>query len=150
MIFFDPFLPQFAAFLFIFSIVLGLLTTAKIFGDHKGVNAGIAVVFGIFSAMYEPFVTGVQTYLPIAAALLVIVFFVVLIKKLFGGKEGKTTYDAVPIAVVLISLLLVLISQWSLLQGFLPAGIDAWNFAYGLGIVMVLIIFVAVYKHKSA
>ncbi len=144
------FLPYVGAFLFVFAIILGLLTTAKMF--NKNVNAALAAVFGLFSAMYQPFVSGIQTYLPIAAGILIIVFFFVLLKKLFGEKkEGQTsTYDALPLMVVLISLVVVLISQWNIVRGFLPAGVDATNVGWGLGIILVLLIFWFAYKHKSA
>ena len=141
-------LPQVGAFLFVFAIVLGLLTTAKIF-ENKRVNAAIAIVFGLFSAIYEPFVSGIQAYLPLAAAILVVIFFFVLVKRLFGEKKEGQKYDAVPLSVALMALLLVLISQWNLLKNFLPAGIDATNFGWGLGIVLVLMILWIVYKHNQ-
>ncbi len=142
-------LPVIGAFLFVFAIVLGLLSTAKLF-DKKNVNVAIAAVFGLFSAIYEPFVSGIQTFLPITAIALIIIFFFVLIRKLFGKKEGqKDEFDSVPIAVVLISLLIVLVSQWDRVRGFLPAGVDAANVAWGLGIIAVLIIFWVVYSHKE-
>ncbi len=143
------FLPYIAAFLFVFAIVLGLLTSAKMF--NKNINAALAAVFGIFSAMYEPFVTGVQTYLPIAAGVLIIVFFFVLVKKLFGEKKdaaGKSEHDSLPMMVVLISLLIVLISQWDRVKNLLPAGWDVTNIGWGLAIAVILIVFWAVYKHK--
>jgi len=147
----DPFIPYVAAFFFVFAIVLGLLESANLFNKNKRVNAVIAAVFGIFSAMYEPFVAGMQTYLPIAAGILIIIFFVVLLKKLFGGKKdgsGKSSHDSLPMVVVLISLLLVLISQWDLVKNFLPASWDATAVGWILAIIVILIVFWAVYKHK--
>ena len=142
-------LPVVGAFLFVFAIVLGLLTTAKLF-DKRNVNVAIAAVFGLFSAIYEPFVSGIQTYLPIAAGVLIIIFFFALVRKLFGGdKESDKRIDALPISIVLISLLIVLASQWDLVRGFLPAGLDAASVAWGIGIAAILIIFWAVYRHKE-
>jgi purine-cytosine permease-like protein len=143
------FLPQVGAFLFVFAIVLGILESTNMF--RKGVNTALAVVFGLFSAIYEPFVSGIQTYLPLVVIPLIILFFYILIKKTqkqFEKKDGKNEHDSLPIMVVLVSLLIVLISQWNIFKGFLPAGIDATNFAWGLGIVVVLIIFWAAYKHN--
>lgn len=140
------FLPQVGAFLFVFAVVLGLLTTAKLF--NKNVNAALAAVFGLFSAIYEPFVSGIQTYLPIAAGILIVLFFFVFVKKLFEKKEGEKGVEPVPLAVVLISLLVVLISQWDKVKGFLPAGIDATNAGWILGIVAILIVIWAAYKYE--
>jgi len=146
----DPYMPFFAAFLLIFAIVLGLLTTAKLFTENKKVNAAIAIAFGLFAAMYDPFVEGVQTYLPYAAALLVVVFFFVLLKKIFGKSDDQKggKYDAVPITVVLISLIGILISQWYRIQAFLPAELDPTSAAWVIGIAAILAIFWFAYKHN--
>jgi purine-cytosine permease-like protein len=143
----DPiFLPQVGAFIFVFAIVLGLLTTAKLF--NKNVNAALAAVFGLFSAIYEPFVSGIQAYLPIAAAILIVIFFFVLINRLFETKEGKKR-DVFPLSIVVAFLLIILGSQWSRLQGFLPANIDPSTVLWIVGILLVIIIFWAAYAHQK-
>ena len=154
MVIFDPLLPYVGAFLFVFAIILGLLSTAKIFGDKKNVNIAIAGVFGLFSAMYEPFVTGIQTYLPISGIILIIIFFFVLVKKLFEGKkdaQGKSTSDVLHVGVVVASLLILLGTQWDRVRGFLPASFDPSTVLWIIGLFLVFIIFWIAYaqQHKS-
>lgn len=141
-------LPYIGAFFLVFAIVLGLLTTAKLF--NRNVNATIALVFGLFAALYPPFVEGVQAWLPVAAIVLIVVFFLVLLKRLFGGdKDKKGGGDMLPFVVVLASLLAILGTQWARLGPFLPAGFDPAAILWVVGIAILLLIFVAAYHHTK-
>lgn len=146
---FDPVLPNVGAFLLVFAIVLGLLTNAKLF-TNKNVSVAIAAAFGLFSAIYDPFVAGVQAYLPLAATLLVGVFFIVLLKKLFFGDEKNKKRDVFPLSIAIASLLIIIGTQWNRLQGFVPAAIDASTALWIVGIALVILIFGMAYSHNKS
>ncbi len=145
--FIDPtMLPFVAAFLFVFAVVFGALSYAKVLGEQRKVNAIIAIAFAIFAVLFEPFVFGLQAVLPFAAVGIVIIFFGLFLKKVFAGKEGER-FDAWPIATSLIFALLLLGILWDQI-GFSVPGIDATNMLWLIGIIIVLLIFYVAYKHK--
>lgn len=141
--------PFAATFLLVFALVFGLLSVSKLL--DKRVNALLALAIALFSIFYTPLVVGLQEFMPIAAIFLIIVFFIVFLKKVFGGEKGHAA-DLLPIVVVLALLLLVLttigagqfVISWLSSFGFAPT--DALFF---VGLIIVLIIFVAVYYHKG-
>lgn len=144
--FLDPTLtPYFAAFLFVFAIVFGLLSVSKLM--DKRVNAIIAVAFGLFAVLYEPFVTGLQVFLPIATIFLIIVFFIVFLKKVFGEKKEKS--DTLPIAVTLAVLLGAMSVLGDELALLLPIGIEPIMFVWLSGLVIIILIFAAVWSRKE-
>ena len=137
-----------ASFMFVFAIIFGVLNYAKILGFSKHVNAIVAIVFGAFSVVYEPFVLGMAQYMPYAAALFVVIFFILVIKKAFtGGKDEK--FDALPIVVSLVIMLIIVGMFWQQLSYFIPINVDPMNVLWAIGIIVVLGIFWAVYKHKE-
>ena len=143
--FIDPtMLPFVGAFLFVFAIVFGALSYAKVLGDQRKVNALIALAFAIFAVLYEPFVMGLQGVLPIGIILIVIIFFILLIKKVFSGGD---TFDAWPIAASLIFALLLLGIFWDNI-GFSVPGLDSNNVLWLIGVIIVILIFYVAYKHK--
>ena len=140
------YLPFLAAFLFVFAVTFGLLTIAKIM-PKKQINAVIAIAIAAMTAMYEPFVTSLQAYMPIFAIILVILFMIIFVKKvLVGDKKDK---DALPIIVSLGLLLIVLGVTWNSIAAFLPMDVDPRNALWGIGIIIILYIFYAVYKHPT-
>ena len=144
--FIDPtMLPFVAAFLFVFAVVFGALSYAKVLGEQRKVNAIIAIAFAIFAVLFEPFVFGLQAVLPFAAVGIVIIFFGLFLKKVFAGKEGER-FDAWPIATSLIFALLLLGILWDQI-GFSVPGIDATNMLWLIGIIIVLLIFYVAYRH---
>jgi|SRR3989338_180437 len=149
--FIDPStVPYFASFLFVFAVVYGALFSSKVF-SQKGVNAVIAIAFGLISAAYPPFVNTVYTYLPIAAGILAVLFFVQVVRKTFGGgpKQG-TKYDALPPVIGLgISLLLAGVLWKEIYYYLAPLGIGSNNLLWAVGIVVVVLIFWLVYKHSE-
>lgn len=150
--FLDPTLtPFFTTFIFIFAVVYGALGAAGVFKE-KGVNVAIAIAFALFAASYQPLVAGLQQFLPVAAAIIVLLFFVLLIKKVFGGdkKEGKANlYDSLPLVVALGIGLILLGVVWRDVAGLLPAGISPTNALWLIAVVVVLIIFLAIYRHTE-
>lgn len=150
----DPtIMPVVAAFLFAFAVVYAILTSAKIFEKKNSVNAVIALVFGFFSIMYEPFVLGLQQYLPLATVFLIIVFFIVLLKKVFGKDEkDKTPIDLLPLVVALAIFLLLIstVGSGSLIVSWLqPLGLDPANAIFLFGVIVIILIFIAVYYHRG-
>jgi preprotein translocase subunit SecG len=161
--FLDPTLtPYAAAFLLVFAIVFGLLSVAKhekrdkqgnvvestpLF-DRK-VNAIIALAFGLFSVLYEPFVTGLQTFLPLATIFLLIVFFIIFLKRVFGGgKEGEKS-DTLPIAVTLAVLLIVMTALGDQIVAMLPINIESTTLLWLSGLLIIILLFYAVYSRPE-
>lgn len=142
--FIDPtMLPFVAAFLLVFAIVFGVLSYVNILGGDRKVNAIIALAFAIFAVLFEPFVFGLQTVLPFAVIGIVIIFFILFLKKVFGGGDK---IDAWPIATSLIFALLLLGIFWDRIGLTLP-GIDSTNMLWLVGILIVLLIFYVAYQH---
>ncbi len=140
--FIDPtLLPFVAAFLFVFAVVFGALSYAKVLGDQRKVNVLIALAFAIFAVLFEPFVFGLQAVLPFAVIGIIIVFFLLFLKKAFGGN----TKDAVPIVVSLAIALLLLGIFWDQF-GFSLPGISSTNVLWLIIIIIVVLIFYIAYK----
>jgi len=145
----DPaLLPFLGAFLFVFAIVFGLLSYAKMFGFPRNVNAAIALVFGIFAASFEPFRTGLFNILPILVIPLVILFFFVFIKKIFMPEDKKEPFDAVPLLAIAIPtfFLLGIFSDQVFSLLFLTEA-EQRNILWLVGVFVVVIIFASVYYH---
>jgi len=142
--FLDPALmPVMAAFVFVFAIVLGLLTSASIF--QRRVNTVIALVFAVFSASYSPLVLILQQYIPIAAILFIIIFIIVLVKK----SVSKENTDPVLSSISLLILLFVIGVFWDEIQYILPLGLDPANVLGIIVVIVIIIIFLVAYKHKD-
>src|SRR3989344_2337482 len=121
--------PYVGTFLLVFAVVYGLLSFAgsgksKFLGFDKRVNAIIAVVFAFFAVMYQPLVLGLQEFMPFAIVGLIVIFFAMFIKKLFGGSGSHDTFPQV----VSLGILLILLGVFrnDLVQ-FLPSGFDVNN-----------------------
>ena len=141
--------PYIAAFLFVFAVVYGSLFSSGVF-KQKNVNAVIALAFALLAAAYPPFVSSLYTYLPIAAGILAVLFFVQVIRKTFGSKKEDAKYDALPPVIGLgISLLLTGVLWNQIYYYFAPLGISSNNLLWTIGIIVVVLIFWLVYKHKE-
>ncbi len=149
---FDPVIaPIVLAFIFVFAVVYGLLASSKVLEFKRPVNAAIAIVFAGFSASYEPFVVMIQDIMPVASIFLIIIFFIIFVKKnLFGekkDKEGKQEKsDMLPLGVSMALLLIVLGSMGDVLVPYLPAGIEPANVLWLAGILIILILLWIGYK----
>ena len=144
--FIDPtLLPTIGAFIFVFAMVFGLLSYVKKF--NSAVNLVIAGAFGFFAVLYEPLVSGLMTFVPIAAIIFAALFFFLILKEVFKGKEGSKT-ETFPLLVALALLLLVLGILWPTI-GFEVAGISSTNILWIIGVVIVIVIFYAAYKHEG-
>jgi hypothetical protein len=149
MIFDTTWMPQVAVFLFVFAMMFGLLSYAKIAGFSNRVSAMLALVIAFFSVLYEPFVTGMQALLPFASILLVVVFFVIFMKKLLVGDEKSEKKDMIPFALAFGIAMLLVGLFWPNVAGYVPAGFDPNNILWIIGIVFVLVFFGAIYYHSK-
>ena len=94
--------------------------------------------------MYSPLVIFLQDIIPIAALLLVFLFFIVLVKRLVI--EGETKKDAIPIAAILSAFLIIVGVTWNSI-GFTIPGISSENMLWIIGIVIIVMILLVVYSH---
>src|SRR3972149_1922854 len=85
-------------FLLIFAVVFGILTKIKVFGDHRGLNAVIALVVGLLSLQYN----------------LVPIFF-------------SEIFPRVGIAISIILVLLVLVRLFLHTGGMLTGPLSYWD-----------------------
>ena len=111
-------------------------------GEQRKVNAIIALAFAIFAVLFEPFVFGQQEVLPFAVIGIYIIFFLLFLKKAFGGDKK---FDAVPITVSLAIALLLLGILWDKI-GFSLPGLDTGNVLWLIIIIIVVLIFYVAYK----
>lgn len=139
-------LPYASAFLFVFALVFGLLSYSKIGEFDKKVNALIALAVAGFSILYEPLVLALTQYMPVAAAILVVLFFVALAKKVLGGGSQEMTF---PLVVSLAIMLLLLSIFADRLVPFVPGGFDAGNAMWLVGILIAILFFWMIYKYKG-
>jgi divalent metal cation (Fe/Co/Zn/Cd) transporter len=140
-------IPFVSTFLFVFAVVYGLLSVAKIIKGPR-VNAVIAFAIAGLSATQQVLVDAMQTIMLPFAAVLVVLFIIVLIKKIiFGDDKGKKK-DIFPIVVTLALLLIVVGVFWNSIAAYLPAGMDSTTVLWIVGIVIVIAIFVGVYKYE--
>src|SRR3989338_434239 len=141
--------PYVSTFLFVFALIFGLLSYSKIGDFNKRINALLALAIAGFSVLYESLVLTLGQYIPIAASVLIIVFFLALIKKIFDGKEGSKK-DYFPLIVVIAILFLLLIAFADVFLAFLPGNFDSSVVLWGIGLVFVLLFFWLVYKSGDA
>ncbi len=140
-------LPFVSTFLFVFALVFGLLSYSKIGEFNKKVNALIALAIAGFSVLYEPLVLTLSQYMPIAAAVLIVLFFIALVKKIFEGKEKAK--DTFPMLVSVAILLLLFGTFADRFVAFIPGGFDPSLVLWVIGIIFVLLFFWLIYKYKG-
>jgi hypothetical protein len=146
--FIDPsVVPYLSTFLLVFAAVFGLLAYSNVGSFGKKVNAMISLAIALFSIFYEPLVTGLNTVMPYAALGLLVLFFIIFIKKIFEGKEGKD-HDTLPIVAAIAMLLIVLTVAGDQLLALAPEGTNPDTFMWIAGIVFVALFFIAIYKHS--
>lgn len=142
-----PYLPEAATFLFVFALVFGLLSKAGTFKDKK-INGILAVVIGLFSLTSAELVSIMGRFMPLAAGILVLLAVVMFIKDAFGSKD-KDGGDMLPKIVVLATGLVLLGLFWDSIATYIPfeyRNASLW----GIGILLIMLILWAAYKHKSS
>jgi hypothetical protein len=146
---FMEFLPQITSFLFVFAIVYALLIFTGIFSATRRAAALLSIVIAFFAVMYSPLVSFLQDLLPLASIVLVVLFFIVFVKKLFI-KEGatSTTRDSLPVVVLLAISLILIGIFWNEIAVYLPFGLSSETMLWLVGILIIILIFLAVYSHN--
>ena len=137
-----------ATFAFVFALVFALMVYAKIFEESRKAVAAIAIVIGLVTAVYEPAVIVLTSIIPIAALVLVFLFFIIFIKKLlFSEKKQGEKRDAWPAMVGMGVMLILLRVFWDQLAGYIGfATIPGDTVLWSVGILIVIIIFVLAYS----
>jgi len=139
------YIPQATSFLFVFAVVYALLHESGVI-KLKNANVIIAAVFGIFAAMYKPFTEIMQVFMPLAAVVFIMVFFLLVIRRVFKGESR----DALPSAAGLVIMLILVGVFWNQLASYVPFYIGTENLLYIIGIIIIAFIFYAVYSHGGS
>ncbi|MCX6817271.1 MAG: hypothetical protein NTU57_00250 [Candidatus Aenigmarchaeota archaeon] len=133
-------------FFLVLAIVYGALEVSKVF-SNKGVKAIIAVVFAFFAIMNSQVVTFINSILPYAAMIFVVIFIAwILLKPLRGeNKDGKKK-DPVLIIVILV-LVMVLLARMQATD-YLPENsiLSNTNLIWVVGILVIGVILWKIYK----
>jgi uncharacterized membrane protein len=146
----DPTIAPFVAtFLLVFAVVFGLLSYSKMMNFDRRVNALVALAFGLFSIFYPPLVESLYQFMPVVTIALIVLFFLVFIKKIFEEKEEGKQKDTLPTVIALGVMLLVLSIIGGRIEPYLPAGIDLNNLFWIVGILVVIMIFWGIYKYRG-
>ncbi len=140
-------LPLVSTFLFVFAVVFGVLSYAKVFDDRR-VNGALALAIALFSMAYEPLVLALTQYMPIAVGVLIVLFFLALLKKMFTKGEGGG--DKLPILVTIILLAMLLGAFSQELTRFVPLGFDPTAVLWIGGLILVFLFFWFIYSHKAS
>jgi len=139
------------SFLFVFAIVFALLVYVKIFKESRPAMAIIAAVIAFSAAVYEGSAIIIQQIMPYASIVLVVLFFIVFVKKIFERDETKGgKRDLMPTVIVLAIALILLAVFWPQIANMAGlGGLESDNVLWGIGILVVVLIFWSVYKMSS-
>jgi len=133
-------------FLFILAVVYGALDYANVFKKNsvKGLVSLAIAFFALTSEFVIDFIYGI---LPYAVILFVVVFFLAFIARLVSGKKRQIDWS---LAMIIIILVLIFLASYGedLVIAFLPS-VDVTEFMYAIGLILILLIFYAVYKNWS-
>jgi hypothetical protein len=147
------FMPVFS-FLFVFVIVYAILAKTKILGDNKFVNLVIGFIMAIIFMSFSSTELYVETIIPWAAVLLVMIFLVLLIAGLSTKDLDKimtTKFAWVVIAILIIIFIIAAIKVFNpvfhpdyiVVSGDKPLIISQiWNFlgSKNMGIIFLIVI----------
>ncbi len=131
-------------FLFAFAIVLGALEISKLF--RHGINVVLALSMGLFAVSYTPFLLLLNSYLPTAIWIFIVLFFISFVLRIFGFKPGGI--DLNPMETLIWSgaaFFLLLSVGWMVLQTTritqIPVFGDPNNLIFHLGLLFIIILF---------
>ncbi|MCD6215557.1 MAG: hypothetical protein J7J92_00590 [Candidatus Aenigmarchaeota archaeon] len=122
-----------ASFLFVFAVVYAVLIYSAIL-KQKNINVLLSLVIAFFAVSYQPFVSMITEFMPFASIILVILFFVLFLKKIFDKEKTKGNNE---IIAILFILLLVVGSTWGQIKSYLPFASD--NILWIIGILAFLL-----------
>ncbi len=134
-------------FIFVFALIYGLLDlVARKKGGFfpKRSNILIALAFALISIAYTPVISFIWSLLPIASVILIVLFFVAFVIKIFESDQQKKT-DYKPMMVVMVLLLIVIGSSWDKISAMIPFGMSS-DMLWLIGLVVVGLLFYGAYK----
>jgi len=129
-------------FLMIFALVYGILAKTKVLGDNKGVNATVALAFGLLALQFD-YVSGFYASIFPYAGMGLAVFLVAMI--LFGmTKEGDWGGKAWLIigGIIFLVVLLTSVSDMWWLGGAGMGLVEAMPALLAIGVVIGIMIWV--------
>lgn len=101
---YEYFLP----FLLIFAIIFAILEKTRLLGDKTNINIVVSVVIGLLLVVQQNIVEIINSFLPRASLLIIIILVSVLVISLIGGeKEGKYTGGVFSLILILVIIALV-------------------------------------------
>jgi len=154
-------------FLLVFALVYAVVLKTKVLGDPtsnpwvKGVAAVIAFAAGFFVVAYTPVVSAIQTFVPEASFLILIVFFILLVLAMFGITTEREWGKSFPIALAVIGIIVVLIflaiagfsigqsvpalyTYSQFMMGMIPIELTEETISWLVAIVIILVIPIAI------
>jgi glucan phosphoethanolaminetransferase (alkaline phosphatase superfamily) len=136
-------------FFLVLAIVYGALEISKVF-TNKGVKAIIAVVFAFFTIMNSQVIAFINSILPYAAMIFVVIFIAWILLKPLRGGSGRKGMDPVLIVVILV-LVFVLLARMQATD-YLPENsiLANSNLLWIVGILVVAVVLWKVYKMGQA
>jgi len=129
-------------FFLMFAIVYGALDFAGMFKNRKVVLL-VSIILALFAISLEWVRMSIVTYMPYAALVFIVFFFIGFLKKLFSGKDKNPDYTL--LAVIIMLLLLFIASQGDMLSSFFPSYMFN-EIMLAAGLVLIAFIFYAAYK----
>ena len=136
-------------FFLVFAIVYGALEVSGVFKKNKSVNAIIALVLGALAVTSEQVVALTFTFMPYAAILFIIVFFLGFILTPFREKEEEKDFSLMAIIFVLIILFLASQGQQMIIDMFPALATSGENIFTLAGLLLVIVIIFAAYQHSK-
>ncbi len=138
---------QFAIpFVFIFAVIYGLLITSGMFKGQKNINAIIAAAIALFSTLYQTLNDLLWKYMPIAAGILLALFFIKLILDVIGRTSGKANENRGIISLVVLILIVIVLGSVQSLQNMF--GTNSENIMWGIGLIIFAGIFLIASQQK--
>jgi hypothetical protein len=142
--------PEFLIpFLFIFSVVFGVLSFTNVFKGNKAVSAVVAFAMAAFAATNTGLVEIITQFLPTAIGFFVVVFFLAFLMKLFGldkKKEDTSMEGMVLGGGVLFMLLGIGFYVYEQFPVEFPIIGGGENLIFTIGFLMIISIFWGVMK----
>lgn len=133
-------------FLFVLAVVYGALDYSNVFKKNS-VKSLVSLAIAFFALTSQFVIDFIYGILPYAVILFVIVFFLAFIARLVGGKGKERKIDW-SLAMIVIILFLIFLASYGedIVTSLLPS-MPVENFMYAVGLILILLIFYAVYKN---
>jgi len=140
--FFDIVLP----FLFIFAIVYGILSYTKIFSNHRGIHAIIAVILGLLSIRAGFFQAFLAEIAPRLGVGLTVLLTILILFGLFVQDQSKKTIGWILLGVAALIFIIIISQMYSIFSnfgnglGFTNPETIGWVIMIGLLITIIIVV----------